>query len=149
MLGSLTAIWVKPHQCPSHQSILLIQGLIHEIFTKKYLELAILKNSVFFDSAILNLFFSKKIFFGSFLWKQFKVYWLASNGSKFWSSQTWKHFLTHAKHFEGECMSNFLIDSVVLCNNWYETVSKYNYLIFRSSFQIHTYVSIFKNCSPL
>ena len=24
--------------------------------------------------------------------------------SKFWSSQTWRHFLTHAKHFEGECI---------------------------------------------
>ena len=31
----------------SHQSILLIQGPIHEIFTKKYWALAILKNSVF------------------------------------------------------------------------------------------------------
>ena len=27
---------VEPDQCPLHQSILLIQGPIHEIFTKKY-----------------------------------------------------------------------------------------------------------------
>jgi hypothetical protein len=27
---------VKPHQCPSHQSILLTQGPIHENFEKKY-----------------------------------------------------------------------------------------------------------------
>jgi hypothetical protein len=34
MLESLTAIKVKPHQCPSHHSILLTQGPIHKIFTK-------------------------------------------------------------------------------------------------------------------
>ena len=33
---SLMAIWVEPHQCPLHQSILIIQGPILEIFTKKY-----------------------------------------------------------------------------------------------------------------
>ena len=38
MSDSLTAIKVEPHQCPSHQSILLIQGPIHEIFTKKNIE---------------------------------------------------------------------------------------------------------------
>ena len=34
-------IWQRdcPHQCPSHQSILLIQGPIHEIFAKKFREL--------------------------------------------------------------------------------------------------------------
>ena len=57
MSDSLTVIQVEPHQCPSHQSILLIQGPIHEIFTKKYRELAILKNSGFFESAILKFFF--------------------------------------------------------------------------------------------
>jgi len=35
-LASLTAIWVEQNQCPSHQSILLAQELIHEIFMKKY-----------------------------------------------------------------------------------------------------------------
>ena len=35
------------NQYPSHQSIVLTQEPIHEIFTKKIWELAILKNSVF------------------------------------------------------------------------------------------------------
>ena len=35
-LASLTAIWVEQNQCPLHQSILPTQGLIHEIFMKKY-----------------------------------------------------------------------------------------------------------------
>jgi hypothetical protein len=30
---SLTTIYVELHQCPLHQSILLTQGPIHEIFT--------------------------------------------------------------------------------------------------------------------
>ena len=47
---------------------------------------------------IVNFYFKKKIFFFAFFpWKLVKVYWLAS--------QTWQHFLTHAKHFEGECSS--------------------------------------------
>ena len=36
MLDSLSTIKVEPHQCPSHQLILLTQGPINEIFTKKY-----------------------------------------------------------------------------------------------------------------
>ena len=36
MSDSLTAIQVEKHQCPSHQSILLTQGPIHENFMKKY-----------------------------------------------------------------------------------------------------------------
>ena len=39
-LASLTAIRVEQNQCPSHQSILLTQGLICEIFAKKFRELA-------------------------------------------------------------------------------------------------------------
>jgi hypothetical protein len=34
MSDSLMTIEVEPHQCPSHQSILHIQGPISEIFTK-------------------------------------------------------------------------------------------------------------------
>ena len=45
---SLTAIQVEPNQCPSHQSILLTQGPIQEIFVKKFRELAILKKQLFF-----------------------------------------------------------------------------------------------------
>ena len=36
MSDSLTTIQVEAHQCPSHQSILLTQGPIHEIFMKHY-----------------------------------------------------------------------------------------------------------------
>ena len=36
MSDSLTTIYVKQHQCPSHQPILLTQGPIPEIFMKKY-----------------------------------------------------------------------------------------------------------------
>ena len=38
MSDSLTTIYVKQHQCPSHQPILLTQGPIPEIFMKKYRE---------------------------------------------------------------------------------------------------------------
>ena len=47
MLDSLTTILVKPHQCPSHQSILLTQEPICENFVKMFWEVAILKISVF------------------------------------------------------------------------------------------------------
>ena len=46
---SLMTIWVEPHQFPSHQSILLIQGPIHEIFAEKIRELAFFKNLEFLD----------------------------------------------------------------------------------------------------
>ena len=66
----VTTIYIEPNQCPSHQSILLTQGPIHENFMKKYWELAELENEVFlrrpfwiFKSAILNFFFA------SFHWK--------------------------------------------------------------------------------
>jgi hypothetical protein len=36
MSDSLMTILVEPNQCPWHQSILLTQGPIHEIFIKKY-----------------------------------------------------------------------------------------------------------------
>ena len=47
MSDSLTATKVDINQCPSHQSILLTQGRIHENFKKKYWELAELENEVF------------------------------------------------------------------------------------------------------
>ena len=47
MSDSLTTTLVKSNQCPSHQSILLTQGPIHENFMKKYWELAELENEVF------------------------------------------------------------------------------------------------------
>ena len=30
---------------------------------------------------------------------------VSKDGSRFWSNQTWQHFLTHAKHFYSKCTS--------------------------------------------
>ena len=82
--------WIGPwvsriDWCPSHQSILLTQGPIHEIFTKKFWELAILKNEIFFESAILNFFFWKKKFFFCFIpMKISPNLYGRMDGSKFW-----------------------------------------------------------------
>ena len=84
MSDSLTAIYVKSHRCPSHQSILLTQGPIHKIFTKKYWELAILKNVVFLSQPNW-IFFFKKIFFFCFI--PIKIspnLYGRMDGSKFW-----------------------------------------------------------------
>ena len=59
---SHTAIYVKPYQCPSHQSILLTQGPICEILATIAQLLGVAEKLSFFESAILNFFF-KKIFF--------------------------------------------------------------------------------------
>ena len=63
MSDSLTARYIEPYQCPSHQSIILTQGPVHEIFMKKYWELADLENEVFWGGhfefsklAILDFF---------------------------------------------------------------------------------------------
>ena len=53
------AIQDEPHQCPSHQSILLTQGPIHEILAEIAQLLAMLKNSVFFQKK--NCFIPMKI----------------------------------------------------------------------------------------
>ena len=53
MSDSLTAIYVEPHQCPSHQSILLTK--VQSVkFSQFFFE--ILKNSSFFESTILSFF---------------------------------------------------------------------------------------------
>ena len=62
MSDSLMAIYVEPNQCPSHQSILLTQGPIHEIFIKKYRELAILKNDLFLSQTFLIFLFQRFFF---------------------------------------------------------------------------------------
>ena len=69
MSDSLTTIYVKQHQCPSHQLILLTQGPIPEIFMKKYWELAELENYLFLSRPFW-------IFFSS-LWKLVIIYRLA------------------------------------------------------------------------
>jgi hypothetical protein len=59
-LDSLSAILVESHQCPPHQSILLIQGPIHEIATKKNLRISDFEKINFYESAILFFVFKKK-----------------------------------------------------------------------------------------
>ena len=70
-LAGLTAIWGEKNQCPSHQSILLTQGLIHEIFMKKDWELAELENEVFlrWPFWIFCVGHFDCFFFASSLWK--------------------------------------------------------------------------------
>ena len=63
----------EAHHCPLHQSILLTQGPIHEIFAKFFWELAILKNSSFWVG-----YFG--FFFASSLWKLVKVSWVYRMG---------------------------------------------------------------------
>ena len=77
MSDSLTTIYVKQHQCPSQQPILLTQGPIHEIFMKKYWELAELENDLFLSRPFWIFFFKKKIFFASSSWKLVNIYRLA------------------------------------------------------------------------
>ena len=57
MSDCLTNIYVKQHQCPSHQPILLTQGPIPEIFMNNFWKLEVLKI----------------IFFASFPWKSFNI----------------------------------------------------------------------------
>ena len=78
MSDSLTATKVETYQCPLHQSILLTQGPIHEIFE------------------VLFCFIPMKTSQSSLVSK---------DGSKFWTSQMWQHYLTQTKHFDRECMN--------------------------------------------
>ena len=64
----------------------------------------------FLKSAILIFFF--QIFFCFIPMKTSQSLLISKDGSKFWSSQTWQHFLTQTKHFEGEC--KMLIISQIL-----------------------------------
>ena len=49
----LTTTWIKPHQCPSHQFVLLAQGLIPEIIVKS------IENWVFWVGQIEIVFDAK------------------------------------------------------------------------------------------
>jgi hypothetical protein len=53
---SLSAIQVEPHQCPSHQSILLTQETIHKNFTNFFCQIGNFEKLSFFESAILKFF---------------------------------------------------------------------------------------------
>ena len=50
-------IEVEPHQCTSHQFIILTQGPIPEIFVKKIMRIGEIEKLNFFESAILILIF--------------------------------------------------------------------------------------------
>ena len=72
-LASLTAIWVEQNQCPLHQSILLTQGPIYEIFMKKYWELTKPWKWLLFSFLVFGFWLlgcSKIFFFGFSVWKK-------------------------------------------------------------------------------
>ena len=58
----------------------------------------------FFESAILICIQKKKYIFLLHSHENKLKFLVSKDGSKFWSSQTWRHFLTQTKYFEGECM---------------------------------------------
>ena len=84
MSDSLMTIYVEPDQCPSHHAILLTQGRTCEIFTKKFWELAILKNGHFWKTAILDFFSKKKKNFCFILMKISPNLHGIMDGLKFW-----------------------------------------------------------------
>ena len=63
MSDSLTAIQVRPNQCPSHQSILLTPEPLHEILAVIAQLLGVVEKLSFFESAILIFFCKKKKIF--------------------------------------------------------------------------------------
>ena len=67
------ATWVEQNQCPLHQSILLTQGPIHEIFMKKYWELTKPWKWLLFSFLVFGFWllgWSKNFFFGFSVWKK-------------------------------------------------------------------------------
>ena len=94
---SLTAISVEQNQCPSHQSILLTQGPIHEILMKIAQLLEVVEKLSFFESAILNFFFRKKnFFFASIFFKLVIVYGIPRMGRNFDDYPGFQLKTTHA-----------------------------------------------------
>ena len=70
-LASLPAIWVEQNQCPSHQSILITQGPINEIFMKKYWELTKPWKWFLFSFLVFGYWVVQNIFFFGFsVWKK-------------------------------------------------------------------------------
>ena len=61
--------------------------------------------TLFFWVGHFEFYFSKKIiFFCFFPIKTCQSLLVSKDGSKFWSSQMWQHFLTQTKHFDRECI---------------------------------------------
>ena len=72
-------------------------------FSQKFFENWWFWKMHFFWVGHFEFFFSKKIFFFFFPMKISQSLLVSKDCSKFWSSQTWQHFLTHTKHSWGEC----------------------------------------------
>ena len=72
-------------------------------FLQKILRIGDFEKRCFLESAIL-IFFLNFHFFCFFPMKTSQSLLVIKDGSKFWSSQIWQQFLTHAKHFEGGCI---------------------------------------------
>ena len=104
---SPTTIWVEPHQCPLHQSILLAQGPVHEIFEKKLLRIGRIENLSFFQLAIL------------FLFKTFP-----------WKSEIESHFLFSLVISKVSYYLCVILRYTVQCN--LENVRKVLWMLFRS-----------------
>ena len=83
-------------------------------FREKILRIGDFEKRCFFESAILNFIFQKKIFFFCFFpIKTSQSLLVSKDGSKFWSSQMWQHFLTQTKHFDRECMNCYLLQAIL------------------------------------
>ena len=98
MTDSLTTIKIEPHGCPLHQFILLKQKPIPEIFANTYWELAKLKDSVFFECAILNLFFLLHPH------ENQSVSWVARMGRNFDDYPGFQPKTTPAQRYATQCM---------------------------------------------
>ena len=92
MPDSLTAILVEPHQCPVHQSILLTQGPIPDIFVKHFENWRFWKIQFFWVGHF-------RIFFASSPWKSVKGSWRSRMGRNFDDYLGFQPKITHARHY--------------------------------------------------
>ena len=76
---------------------------IPNILMKKYWEFVDLKNDIIWIHQIPNLKNAKCKKFSFILIDISHKLWGSMDGTQFYSSQTWNHFLTHAKQTASEC----------------------------------------------
>ena len=82
----------------------------------------------FFWVGHFEFFFSKKkFFFCLILIKTCQSLLVSKDGSKFWSSQMWQHFLTQTKHFDRECIQEVVYDRNLVSVSATETKIKFRY----------------------
>ena len=67
---------------------------------------------------------------------------VSKDGSKFWSSQTWQHFLTHTKHSWGECTCRQHAVKNQECYNFLQTLANIASVKKKTTFGIYrtTYI---------